>query len=131
MSINLKNECESSIIESFLRNVLQEEYYADEQTPDLFQTMDYIKSINQEVLYSYIFSMLFQYEIKTTINTYMRLNDKLKLVDLMNELVEMLNEAKEAKYIDQYSITYNYDLKNSETITILYHKDDLEYSMTI
>jgi hypothetical protein len=131
MPINLTNECESSILESFLRDVLQEEYYADEQKPDLFQTMDYIKSMNQEVLYSHIFSMLFQYQIKNAVDFYVRLYDKLKLTDLISELVEMLNEAKEAKYIDQYSIIYNYNVKNAKSITLIYHKDHLEYSMTI
>lgn len=130
MIISSSSDCVSNVLEAFLQEILQQEYYADEQTPGLIDTMKYIKSMNQEVLHSHIFSMLFQYKIKNGVDAYIRLNDKLDLM-VIDVLLETLNDAKKENFVDYYSITYNNDTNNREFITVFYYKGELEYSITI
>lgn len=131
MIISPSSDCESNVLEAFLQEILQQEYYMDEQTPGLIDTMKYIKSMNQEVLHSHIFSMLFQYKIKNAVDAYIRLNDKLDLMEFIDVLLETLNDAKKENFVDHYSITYNNDTNNQESIIVFYYKDDLEYSINI
>ena len=131
MIISSSSDCVSNVLEAFLQEILQQEYYADEQTPGLIDTMKYIKSMNQEVLHSHIFSMLFQYKIKNAVDAYIRLNDKLDLMEFIDVLLETLNDAKKENFVDDYSITYNNDSNNRESITVFYYKGELEYSITI
>ena len=131
MIISSSSDCVSNVLEAFLQEILQQEYYADEQTPGLIDTMKYIKSMNQEVLHSHIFSMLFQYKIKNAVDAYIRLNDKLDLMEFIDILLETLNDAKKENFVDYYSITYNNDTNNRESITVFYYKGELEYSITI
>ena len=134
MVIDIKDgDCVTNIIENFLLNILQEAYYDNELKilkeayfdnefkPDLIGTMEYVDELDEKNLKFYVFGMLFSYRIVNAINLYMIYNNEISIKGIMDALVEVLEQARNKKYVDKYSINLN-----SFDITISYNKDDSE-----
>ena len=122
MVIDMKDgDCVTNIIENFLLNILQEAYYDNEFKPDLIGTMEYVDELDEKNLKFYVFGMLFRYRIVNALNLYIILNNEISIKRIMDALVEVLEQARNKKYVDKYSINLN-----SFDITISYNKDDSE-----
>lgn len=122
MVLDIKDgDCVTNIIENFLLNILQEVYYDNEFKPDLIGTMEYVDELDEKNLKFYVFGMLFRYRIVNALNLYMILNNKISIKGIMDALVEVLEQARNKKYVDKYSINLI-----SFDITISYNKDDSE-----
>ena len=134
MVIDIKDgDCVTNIIENFLLNILQEAYYDNELKilkeayfdnefkPDLIGTMEYVDELDEKKLKFYVFGMLFRYRIVNALNLYIILNNEISIKRIMDALVEVLEQARNKKYVDKYSINLN-----SFDITISYNKDDSE-----
>lgn len=123
--IDIKDgDCATNIIENFLLNILQEAYYDNEFKPGLIGTMEYVDELDEKKLKFYVFGMLFRYRIVNALNLYIILNNEISIKRIMDAFVEVLEQARNKKYVDKYSI----DLNSFDTfdITISYNKDDSE-----
>lgn len=73
MILDLNRNCDETIIQDFLLNILEEAYYADEFKPDFLETMEYVEEKDEKrKLKYYIFTMLFANRIKNAILSYKR-----------------------------------------------------------
>lgn len=122
MVIDIKDgDCVTNIIENFLLNILQEAYYDNEFKPGLIETMEYVDELDEKNLKFYVFGMLFRYRIVNALNLYIIFNNEISIKEFINALVEVLEQARNKKYVDKYLINLN-----SFDITISYNKDDSE-----
>lgn len=126
MILDLNRNCDETIIQDFLLNILEEAYYADEFKPDFLETMEYVEEKDEKrKLKYYIFTMLFANRIKNAILSYKRLYNEIKMEDLISAIAETLTKAMNSEYID------NYKIELDKNIIIKYCKDDYEESIII
>ncbi len=129
MWITSKEGVSDDIIEDFLKNVWQVDYL-DEQQPGVIETMEWIENLRQDTLREYIFIMLFQHKLKKILDSTIKTSEETNLVDIIYIIIELIERFKKEKYIDKYSISYQYK-DSSEIITINYFKNVHEYSIAI
>ncbi len=126
MILDLNRNCDETIIQDFLLNILKEAYYADEFKPDFLETMEYVEEKDEKrKLKYYIFTMLFANRIKNAILSYKRLYNEIKMEDFISAIAETLTKAMNSEYID------NYKIELDKNIIIKYCKDDYEESIII
>ena len=126
MILDLNRNCDETIIQDFLLNILEEAYYADEFKPDFLETMEYVEEKDEKrKLKYYIFTMLFANRIKNAILSYKRLYNEIKMEELISAIAETLTKALNSEYID------NYKIELDKNIIIKYCKDDYEESIII
>lgn len=126
MILDLNRNCDETIIQDFLLNILEEAYYADEFKPDFLETMEYVEEKDEKrKLKYYIFTMLFANRIKNAILSYKRLYNEIKMEDFISAIAETLTKAMNSEYID------NYKIELDKNIIIKYCKDDYEESIII
>ena len=126
MILDLNRNCDETIIQDFLLNILEEAYYADEFKPDFLETMEYVEEKDEKrKLKYYIFTMLFANRIKNAILSYKRLYNEIKMEDFISAIAETLTKAMNSEYID------NYKIELDKNIIIKYCKDDYEETIII
>lgn len=131
MRINLKLENSDEIVENFVKNILQKDNLEDGQIPPVFDILKYFDEMGWQTIRNHIFNMLLQYRLFKIAKA--KVDEETALADLIHIIAEEMEEIKKEKYIEKYSIHYQFHdhPKYTEELTIFYSREKYTYSILL